>query len=146
MRLKMAFVGFVVIISFVVAGVAIAKPPTSLSNLLGTWYNTQPTSGGVVKIIVTLDAGLLKVHAYGKCTPTPCDWGTVTASPFSRSVSSGVAYGFDATYVPGFAETVITAVRKFDLDGGSYLEVQTRTKFVAGDTRYDYERIEMFRK
>lgn len=147
MRTKKYFIGFVIIVVLMVAGAANAAPPTSLGNLAGTWYNTQPGSGGIAKIVVTVSSGQIYVHAYGKCTPTYCDWGTVPGSAFSRSVGSSVAYGFIANYPnQSVGSTLITAVRKFDFDGGSYLEVQKRTTFRAGDTRYNYENIEMFRK
>jgi hypothetical protein len=147
MKLKHAFISLTIIVLLMAAGAANATPPTSLGNLTGTWYNMQPTSGGVARIDVTVSSGQLQVRTYGKCTPNLCDWGTVNGSAFSRSVGSAAAYGFSANY-PNLSvgSKLVTAVRKFDFDGGSYLEVQVRTTFAAGDTRFNYENIEMFRK
>ena len=38
----------------------------------------------------------------------------------------------------------VTAQRVYDIDGGSFLELEGRTKFAAGDTRQDYMRTELF--
>ena len=124
-----------------------AKPPTSAGNLVGTWVNVQPSTGGIVKVIVTQPAvGVFRIHTYGACSPVPCDHGTIAASLFSRSVGSSVAHGLTGQYNFGFSTMLVTAQRQFDLDGGSYLELETRTKFAAGDTRNDYMRTELFRK
>lgn len=47
-------------------------------NIVGIWINDDPNSGNVGKVIVTNPYGnLLQLHAFGKCTPTYCDWGVV---------------------------------------------------------------------
>lgn len=125
---------------------SLAQPPTGVTNLTGTWTNVNPTTGGVVKIAITNDASGFKIHTYGACSPTPCDHGAVTASPFSKTVSSSIAYGLSGQYNFGFSTMAVTAKRAYEYDGGNFLEVETRTKFAAGDTRYDYMRTELFRK
>lgn len=127
------------------APAAMAQPPASLANLTGTWVNVNPATGGIVKIAIT-SAGGLKIHTYGACSPTPCDHGAIPASPYSKSVSSGVAYGLSGQYNFGFSTMLVTAQRVYQYDGGNFLELETRTRFAAGDTRYDYVRTELFRK
>ncbi len=129
-----------------VAQPAYAQPPTGVTNLTGTWTNVNPTTGGVVKITITNDLAGFQIHTYGACSPTPCDHGAVAASSFSKSVSSSVAYGLSGQYNFGFSTMLVTAKRAYEYDGGNFLEVETRTKFAAGDTRYDYTRTELFRK
>lgn len=122
-----------------------AQPPTSVANLTGTWVNVNPSTGGIVKIVIT-NTGGFKIHTYGACSPTPCDHGTIAASPFSKSVSSAVAHGLRGQYNFGFSTVLVTAQRTYQYDGGNFLEIETRTQFAAGDTRYDYTRTELFRK
>lgn len=126
------------------AGPALAVQPANVANLVGTWNNVNPATGGVVKIIITNDATGFKIHTYGACSPTPCDHGIIPASRFSKTVSSTVAHGLSAQYNFGFSTVGVTAQRVYDIDGGSFLELEGRTKFAAGDTRQDYMRTELF--
>ena len=126
------------------AGPALAVQPANVANLVGTWNNVSPATGSVVKIIITNDATGFKIHTYGACSPTPCDHGIIPASRFSKTASSTVAHGLSAQYNFGFSTVGVTAQRVYDIDGGSFLELEGRTKFAAGDTRQDYMRTELF--
>lgn len=125
---------------------SVAEAPTSVSQLTGTWVNVNPATGGIVKAVITNSILGFRIHTYGACSPTPCDHGTIPAAPFSKSVGSNVATGLSATYDHGFATVAITAKRIAEYDGGTYLELETRTTFAPGDTRKDYTRTELFRK
>ncbi len=41
----------------------------------GTWTNQDPSTANNTKLVITQNGSELKVHAWGKCTPTDCDWG-----------------------------------------------------------------------
>ena len=125
---------------------ALALQPASTANLVGTWTNVNPTTGGIVKIVVTHDLLGFKINTFGACSPTPCNHGVIPASRFSKSVSSTVAQGLSGQYNFGFSTMSVTAQRVYDLDGGNFLELVTQTKFAPGDTRNDYTRKELFRK
>jgi hypothetical protein len=80
-----------------------------LSPLVGTWVNFDRKTRGIVRIVVTgVDIGL-QVHAFGACSPEPCDWGAVPASAFAESVSADHAVGFRTFYNFGFLETMLAA-------------------------------------
>jgi len=50
---------------------------TGASQYIATWVNDDSATTGVTRIIITLVSGqTMRVHPYGKCTPTDCDWGT----------------------------------------------------------------------
>lgn len=138
--------GVAVIMTLSSIEAALAKPPTSVSNLVGTWVNVNANTGGIVKVVISNSSSGFKIHTYGACSPTPCDHGTVSASPFSKSVSSATAHGLIGQYDFGFSTKLVTAQRTFQFDGATFLEVETRTKFAPGDSRYDYMRTELFRK
>jgi hypothetical protein len=125
---------------------SLAEAPTSVSNLTGTWVNVNPATGGVVKVIISNTILGLRIRTFGACSPTPCDHGTIAAEPFSKTVSSNIASGLSATYDHGFATVLVTAKRVAEYDGGSFLELETRTTFAPGDTRKNYTRTELFRK
>ena len=125
---------------------AFAVQPANTANLVGTWVNVNPTTGGIVKIVVTNSIFGFTINTFGACSPTPCNHGVIAASRFSKSVSSNVAQGLSGQYNFGFSTMLVTAQRVYDLDGGNFLELESRTKFAAGDTRNDYTRTELFRK
>lgn len=126
---------------------AFALQPSNISNLVGTWVNVNPTTGGIVKVVITNSVLTgFRINTFGACSPSPCNHGFVSASRFSKGVSSTVAQGLSAQYDFGFSTALVTAQRVYDLDGGSFLEVESRTKFAAGDTRKDYMSTELFRK
>lgn len=126
-------------------GSAFAVQPSNVTNLVGTWINANPKANGTVKVVITNLLGGFQIHTYGSCTPTPCDHGIISASRFSKTVSSAVAHGLSAQYNFGFATAQVTAQRVYDVDG-PFLELETRTRFAAGDLRNDYMRTELFYK
>ncbi len=61
--------------------------------ILGTWTNPFPAEQGVDKVTVTKNRdGSITLHAWGVCSPTPCDWGTSYGITFSEGIgpTSGV--------------------------------------------------------
>lgn len=124
-----------------------AEPPADVSKLVGTWNNVNTATGGFVRIQVSdAGTGVLKVQAFGACSPTPCDLGVTAGLPQSLSVVSESAEAFRATYQTGFSTIVISAQRIYDVNGGTFLRVTRHTNFAAGDTRKDYVGTEIFRR
>lgn len=109
--------------------------------LLGTWTNVDSTTGGLVKIVLGWAAGVLKVHAFGACHPTPCDWGTVNGFAYGANVSANRALAFSAVYKFGFKETILTG----HLRSGSLI-VEAFNHFTDGSNRFDYYADETFRR
>lgn len=66
---------------------------TTASQYAGTWLNDDAATSGVTKIIIThLGGQNLRIHPYGKCHPTDCDWGT-----------KDVSFGGEPMTVSGFS-------------------------------------------
>jgi hypothetical protein len=118
-----------------------AVPPTGVSGLTGTWYNTNPNTRSIVKFEVTQVVGGLRFKSYGSCTPTPCVHTTVVAYPHSASVSSNTATGFTSYRNDGFKYTRYSAVRT-----GANMRLDAFSTFAAGDTRKNYLVSETFSK
>jgi hypothetical protein len=80
----------------------------TLGSLVGTWVNVNAATRDIVKIVLTNNGGSLRVHAYGACSPTPCDWGQVGGQAYAASVAGGSAVAFTANYAFGFKNTILT--------------------------------------
>ena len=70
-----------------------AAAPNPLQAFLKNWVNTDSNTNGLTRISITQNGSALVVHAYGKCTPTDCDWGSVQA-PYSGKGPFSVPYKF----------------------------------------------------
>ena len=103
------------------------------SALVGTWANIDPATRGIVKIVIAAAATGILVHAYGACSPTPCDWGSVSGLAYAANVSSNAGVAFTATYNFGFKQTFMTGHLN-----GRLLAVETFDHFTDGSGRSDY--------
>ena len=118
----------------------LGNPVTPVASLPAVWINTA-ASGNVRAVILTRSGGLLRVRAYGYCSPDPCNWGTVTGVTFGSSVSATTGGTFLAPYAFGFAKKL--------LDGtvnprGTLLTVRTWTEFTDHSGRSNYQTTETF--
>ena len=131
------------------AGLAFAGPlalPTDPSMLIGDWLNDNPATDSIVEIVIESDGvGGMTVHGYGACTPTPCDWGVVGATPYSRGVEDVSGIAFTASYDFGFKDTMLAGKVKVT-ENGAGLSVLSFNKFKDGSDRYDYATHDRFRK
>lgn len=51
------------------------------SPLAGTWVNSSPLQrGSVSRLVIAASGNQLSIHAWGKCKPADCDWGTQAAT------------------------------------------------------------------
>lgn len=55
---------------------ATPNPTPNPSPLGGTWVNDNPNTGGLTRLLITQNGNSVSVHAFGKCSPTDCDWGS----------------------------------------------------------------------
>jgi hypothetical protein len=54
-----------------------ATPPATADSLAGTWTNSETVElNGLTKLDIAVTGSQLSIHAFGKCDPTPCDWGS----------------------------------------------------------------------
>lgn len=71
------------------------------------WENQDAAAPGITEIIIDKnEAGGLRVHVWGKCEPTDCDWGTTDIKS-----SNGVAQSIFDT---GFAKTTVQFILLLD--------------------------------
>ncbi|MDO9707672.1 hypothetical protein [Paracraurococcus lichenis] len=67
-------------------GLSTARAQCAAPPLQGTWVNQDPDTGGIVRVDLHYLGGCddtgsgpsqvsVVLHMWGRCTPTPCDWG-----------------------------------------------------------------------
>jgi hypothetical protein len=120
-----------------------SAPPGEIdvAPLLGTWWATDKATDSVVKLELADRAGSFVVHAFGACTPAPCDWGERPAVPYAATVGSRDAMAFSAVYDFGFMETLLAAYMK-----GGILVLDTFNTFKDGSGRASYFTREFFHR
>ena len=64
-----------------------AKREKGIPSYLGEWKNINSQTGGITRIVIWEDGDNLKIEAWGKCHPTDCDWGAVSAHKIASSVN-----------------------------------------------------------
>jgi hypothetical protein len=118
-----------------IGGIGQAAQASTANDLVGTWVNDNANTSGITKIVVTGNSvSGYKIHAYGQCHPTDCDWGRVVLTTYGDSVQDTTHKAGTAVYKPGFAETLLT----LNAGAPNKLSVQSFTKFLDGSGRENY--------
>ncbi len=111
------------------------------SALVGTWNNVNASTRDIVKVVIAASGTGITVAAYGACTPTPCNWGTVQGFAYAANVSSGAAVAFTAQFRFSFSQ--VTLVGNL---AGNLLNVEHFTHFTDGSGRSDYASMDQMKK
>jgi hypothetical protein len=109
--------------------------------LVGTWVNVEPQTRDLVRLEIKPKGNEVTVHAFGACTPNPCDWGTVEGHIYSDTVATMRAVAFSAEYKFDFAQVTVTGA----LYKGA-LFVETLTRFVDQSGRADVYGLDIMNK
>ena len=109
-----------------------------VGGLDGDWLNIDPNTGGIVEIVVTGK----KIHPYGQCHPTACDWGAIKAKSFASSVQSSDINKLVAKKNNGFNQVEIT----LSLGADGRLRAESFTHFTDGSGRADYSAVNYFQR
>ena len=72
----------------------IPRPTRINGSLAGMWTNDNTVSRGITKVEVEENGDAVKVHAWGACHPTDCDWGTEKGLVTGDSTSVAWDQGF----------------------------------------------------
>jgi len=110
-----------------------AKAVISTSALVGSWNACNRQTRGLIRVVIGAAGSGITVHAFGACTPTPCDWGQVPGTAYAENVSSADAIAFTAQYKFDFKTTIVTGL----LDQGSLI-VETYNTFTDNSGRSNY--------
>ncbi len=110
----------------------------------GKWKNIDP-NGGLTTLEIRVSGGKVKVHGWGKCQPTDCDWGTVDATAYGPSITSSLpsnAHKLLAVFKEKnkgneFEEMILV----IDPAGRNRLRVEVLTRFVDKSGRSAYSSV-----
>ncbi len=101
--------------------------------IVGTWVNCDHQTRGLVRLMIATSGKEITVHAFGACSPTPCDWGIVNGLIYADNVTAVPAVAFSAVYTLSFKQTTIVGRL---LNGA--LIVETFDHFTDQSGRSDY--------
>lgn len=118
------------------ASAAPAQAPVVTNNLIGTWFNVNARTRGLVQIEIHDK----RIHPFGACHPDPCDWGVLKARSFASTVDSGFAVALMAKQTTSFSHSEIT----LSLERDGRLRAEVFTHFTDGSGRADYRFVDYF--
>ncbi|UCE04484.1 MAG: hypothetical protein JSW07_12720 [bacterium] len=114
----------------------------SLNQFVGRWQNIDPNTKGVTTLNIVMSGTKVTVHAWGKCHPQDCDWGTVDAIAYAPNVSSNLvktARALSAVFKTDFSNTLMV-IKPLK---GKQLQAEVFTHFTSGG-RTDYNAVYKF--
>jgi hypothetical protein len=105
-----------------------------VKDFAGTWNNVNATTRGVTKLDISVKGSSAAVHAWGKCHPKDCDWGTVRAT-----------YYKDGTLQTSYRSKIAVRSLIFRLKGHTMMTAQIKTHYVDKSGRKDQRTMETFK-
>jgi len=127
------FLGFVT-----VAIVLLVFCPAAFSGVTdfaGKWTNANRTTKGVTTLDISVKGRTVTIHAWGKCHPKDCDWGTV-----------GAHYDRDGTLWTIYSTKIAIRSLLFTMKGKTMMKAQVLTHFIDKSGRKDYRSVESFKR
>ena len=115
----------------------------ALSDFAGNWRNADTASPAITRLQVNVSGDGVTVHAWGKCHPQDCDWGTVRAYAYAPAVNSAIAANaraVSAVFGTGFSATLLV----LHSQRADRLRVELYTRFTDNSGRSNYTRTERF--
>jgi hypothetical protein len=110
-----------------VAGPAAADVPF----FFGHWSNVNPGTNNITRVNIEPGGGTIKVHAFGQCHPSDCDWGAVPGKYENGFMDEKIKAEFNS----GFSLTRLVVHR----GPGDQLTYEAHTKFTDGSGRPSYD-------
>jgi|GEM_PF-1756497 len=117
----------------------------SINQFNGTWVNMNSNTRGITKMEISHQGSAIKLHAWGKCHPKDCDWGTVPAFLFAPNVSADMMQtgkAMSAMFKTSFSQTLVIVKPA----GKNRLKAETFTRFTDGSNRSNYTSSETFQR
>ncbi len=118
-------------------------PPAMVAGMLGLWKNTSAT-GALVKVRISNTTAHPVVTAYGRCTPTPCNWGGSKAITYGASINSSRGATVLAPYTFSFKRSQLLIRYSVSSAKVERLTVSEYNEFTDGSGRSNYLKTETF--
>lgn len=116
--------------------------PALDAGALGLWVNPSAT-GGLAKVAIGGTAATPVVHAFGQCSPTPCDWGKVRGITYGASISAKVGTNVLAPYKFSFKNAQLAITYHHPVKGADTLTVTSYNEFTDSSGRSNYAKTEV---
>ena len=107
-----------------------AQRPAQAPGMNGNWVNVDSKTRDLVRIVIQG----MSVHPYGACTPTPCDWGVLTAKSTTKQVGNVKRAALVAVRTTSSEQETLT----ISLNQDGRLLVDVLTHFTDKSGRKDY--------
>lgn len=119
----------------------LAAVPAGAADFVGNWYNVDPNSAGVTRIVVRQRPDGLEINPFGRCHPNECDWGWRPARAYMTQPGGNETVALMVRFDFGRASDSIGKIvtLRFERD---LLRMETFTVF--GDERRPYWMAEFF--
>jgi hypothetical protein len=111
--------------------------PVLNAGALGTWVPSGASSN-LAKVVIGGTAASPVVHAYGACTPTPCDWGSVRGITYGATISTLRGTSGIAAYTFSFKKTQLLLKYTISATDVETLTVVAYNEFTDGSGRSNY--------
>lgn len=108
---------------------------TASAPFVGHWANADRATQGITRLEITRSGNTYRVHAWGKCLPRDCDWGSVTAAAFGSSVRSPNPVVLKAVFSQSTSEQTLV-LRQQGAQISAELLTQFRAARAAGRANY----------
>lgn len=120
-----------------ITGYPLGHRPVMNAGLLGTW-KPAGASSNLAKLVIGGTAAAPTVHAYGVCSPTACDWGTVRGITYGATISTLRGTTELAPYTFGFKKTQLLIKYSIGADDVERLTVSAYNEFTDSSGRSNY--------
>lgn len=108
-----------------------------LSQFQGNWRNADASTPGITRIQINTNTSPVRVHAWGSCSPSDCDFGAVDGYAYGPNAGSNLnasAQTVSAVFTTSFSE-VVFIIRP---SRGERLQADVYTRFTDGSGRTAY--------
>jgi hypothetical protein len=119
-----------------IASTAVKPVPEFLE---GVWFNTDPGTGEIAKVVISVQIGAVSIRAFGADASRFIDWGEAPATPYVDRIGSSLVTGFFAEYDFGFMKTRLATNVKYGV-----LVIQSYNEFSDDSGRPPYFTREFF--
>jgi len=104
-----------------------------VNDYVGKWTNADLNTRGITTLHITVEGQRITVHAWGKCHPQDCDWGTAKAQYYRDNT-------LRAVYTTKIAKRSLVLT----MEGANTMKAQVLTHFTDKSGREDYRSSESF--
>ena len=125
-----------------VGGYRVGTPTAMLGDMLGNWTNVS-SGGALAQLTIGGTSTAPSVEAFGRCSPTPCDWGATYGVAYGPSISAPRAATLLADYGFGFKRAQLV-IRYSVVADVPRLTVTELNEFTDGSGRANYAMTEVF--